>query len=105
MAVLGFSSFLDSIAKSDSFSKEASKFDDCREVDKFVGWDGLRCSLFLSCCCIELVGDGMDCSSLYSLSVSGESEACDLPISNQQWRITGEDRSLLESPQVWSWRY
>lgn len=47
----------------------------------------------------------MDCSSLYSLSVSGESEACDLPISNQQWRITGEDRSLLESPQMWSWRY
>ena len=47
----------------------------------------------------------MDCSSLYSLSVSGESEACDLPISNQQWRITGEDRSLLESQKMWNWRY
>ena len=47
----------------------------------------------------------MGCSSLYSLSISGELEVCDLPTSNQQWRITGEDRSLLESPQMWSWRY
>ena len=105
MVALGFSSFLDSVAKFDSFSKEASKFDDCREADKFVGWDGWRGCLFLSCCCVELFGDGMDCSSLYSLSISGESEVCDLPTSNQQWRITDEDQSLLESPWVWSWRH
>ena len=49
MVALGFSSFLDSIAKSDSFSKEASKFDDCRVAEKFVDWDGWRCCLFLSC--------------------------------------------------------
>lgn len=49
MAVLGFSSFLDSVANSDSFSKEGVKFDDCRVVDKFVGWDGWRGWLFLSC--------------------------------------------------------
>ena len=49
MVALGFSSFLNSGAKSDSFSKEADKFDDCREANKFVGWDGWRGCLLLSC--------------------------------------------------------
>ena len=49
MVVSGISSLLDSIAKSGSFSNEGVKFDDCRVVDKFVGWDGWRGWLFLSC--------------------------------------------------------